>query len=313
VDTAAQAREADVQHMAAQKEYERKFAWENVAKICVNMDRDNDGNITLEELTRGTKEIPELNAQLSVMGVEPHDLHGVFDMLDHDQKGKISVSDFVNQIYKMQTHEHKTTHVFVKHYVEDIRKHVRLMAKLSEEWSRHNSEDLTREPEMEPKQTTPPWIPLQPSSKEVIVNPIEPAAHSHGVALNASPMITPCENGTATASPALKLPSLLVSNLREPSIEESGESSLPCITHHSSACSSDDDLEIGQAECMGIDNAIAEFQKETKAFPVLTNAPVVNFAQQVSMSQGNAEKDSQQSTSQSSHVPTLLNSVWQQR
>merc|ERR1719335_354913 len=88
---------------------------------------------------------------------------------------------------------------------------------------------------MEPKQTTPPWIPLQPSSKEVIVNPIEPAAHSHGVALNASPMITPCENGTATASPALKLPSLLVSNLREPSIEESGESSLPCITHHSSA------------------------------------------------------------------------------
>jgi hypothetical protein len=78
VDTAAQAREADVLHMAAQKEYERKFALENVANICTGMDTDRDGNITLEELKRGTKEIPELHAQLLVMGVESHDLQMVF-------------------------------------------------------------------------------------------------------------------------------------------------------------------------------------------------------------------------------------------
>merc|ERR1719335_276709 len=170
VDTAAQAREADVLHMAAQKEYERKFAWETVANICVDMDTDKDGNITLQELKRSANKIPELSAHLSVMGVEFHDLQMVFDMLDSEQHGKIPIGEFVNQLYTMQTHEHKTTHVFVKHYVEEIRKDVKMMKKLSDEWSKHNSEDPIREPETEPKLQSPPWMPLYPEPPETSAN-----------------------------------------------------------------------------------------------------------------------------------------------
>merc|ERR1719329_534524 len=163
VDTAAKAREADVVHMAAQKEYERKFAWENVASICVGMDTDKDGKISLEELKRGTKQIPELNAQLSVMGVEARDLLLLFDMIDAEEHGKIPIGDFVDQLYRMQTHEFRTTHMFVRHYVEDIRRHVKVMAKMSEEWSsKQNSE-----PETEPKiKDSPPWVALLPESSQ---------------------------------------------------------------------------------------------------------------------------------------------------
>merc|ERR1711977_407655 len=132
-------------------EYERKSALKNVANLVTGMDTDRDGNITLAELRRGTEQIPELNAQLRAMGVEWSDLRMIFDMFDQDDTGKIPIGDFVRHLYKMQTHEHKTTHVFVKHYVEDIRKHVLCLRKLSEEWSRSSSKDLSKEPEMEPK------------------------------------------------------------------------------------------------------------------------------------------------------------------
>merc|ERR1719261_363119 len=115
------------------------------------MDTDEDGNITLEELRRGTEEISELNAQLSAMGVEWHDLQMVFEMFDDKQIGKIPINEFVNHLYKMQTHEHKTTHVFVRHYVEDIRKHVICLRKMSEEWNRQSSQNFSKEPEKEPK------------------------------------------------------------------------------------------------------------------------------------------------------------------
>merc|ERR1711959_480468 len=81
-------------------------------------------------------------------------------------------------------------------------------------------------------------------------------------------------------------------------LDESGEPSLPCITHHTSTSSSDNDLEIGQV--IGIDNAIAEYQKN--AFPVLTSAPVTNFAQQLRMKQGNTEQSAQSAL----RLPTLL-------
>merc|ERR1719310_1074549 len=69
VDTAAQARQLDVMHMAKHKEFERKKAWANFAELCIRLDENHDGEISLEELKKGIQEIPELNAYLSVLGV----------------------------------------------------------------------------------------------------------------------------------------------------------------------------------------------------------------------------------------------------
>merc|ERR1719326_747817 len=120
------------------------------------------------------------------MGVEFHDLQMVFDMLDSEQNGKIPIGEFVNQLYKMQTHEHKTTHVFVKHYVEEIRKDVKMMKKLSDEWSKlKDSEDSGREPETEPKLESPPWMKLYPEAPEADKNTTKDPT---GNALDAMPL-----------------------------------------------------------------------------------------------------------------------------
>merc|ERR1711904_124492 len=127
VDTAAQARQLDVMHMAKHKEFERKEAWTNFAELCIVMDENHDGEISLEELKKGIMEIPELSAHLSVLGVEDDDLEMVFDILDANQDGRITHTEFIRQLYKIQTYELKSAHCFLKHYVEDIRRHVKLL------------------------------------------------------------------------------------------------------------------------------------------------------------------------------------------
>lgn len=306
VDTAAQAREADVLHMAAQKEYERKYAWQTVASICVGMDTDNDGNITLEELKRSAGKNPELSAHLSVMGVEFHDLQMVFDMLDSEQHGKIPIGEFVNQLYKMQTHEHKTTHVFVKHYVEEIRKDVKMMKKLSDDWCKQNSEDPIREPETEPKLESPPWIPLYPEPQETGAKRMEVSAAD--VASDAIPHHKGLPQVQGAASEAKQEPAIKL----HPHDDDPAAKSCTAkewksrTTQRSNSspkgdCSSGDDLELGQ--CVGIDDAISQFQNG--AFHVLASAPTSNFAQQFIAKPGNTEQKSNQSRN-TSPLPSLL-------
>jgi len=312
VDTAAQAREADIMHMAAQKEYERKFAWENVARICVEMDADEDGNITFDELKKGIKDIPELSAQLSVMGVESYELQLVFDMLDEQKHGKIPIDDFVNHLYKMQTHEQSMTHVFV----EDIRKHVKMMAKLSEEWnsSRQSSEELVKEPETEPKNSeSPPWMQNLPQllPQDSIVKPLRRDLDSSGDTFGSPPTndikgLPPMErqSGISLNLPNNKGMRACNSDQGEAQIMESGDnlsSGVSKGTEHLCTCSSEDDLE---GQWTGIDDAISQYTQKN-AFPVLANVPRSNFAQQLSEWQGNVEQQSQLS-SHSSTLPSLL-------
>jgi len=262
VDTAAQARESDVVHMAAQKAYERKYAWSNVAKICNEMDTDKDGNISFPELEKGTKDIPELNAYLSVLGVENHELHMIFDMLDDDQHGKIPINDLCEALYKMQIHEHKTTHVFVKHYVEDIRKHVREMVKISQEWSRQNSEEMlppAREPETEPKHNeSPPWMPMFP-----IWTP-KPAAPDCTSDTQGKGVLEFLDHVRALPSSPEREHATMKLEVEEDKGND-GPADDPCVMTSPSATALADDVELG------IYDAVAQYQ--SSAFPSFLAKP----------------------------------------
>lgn len=156
VDTAAQAREADIMHMAKHKEFERAEAWANFASLCERLDENQDGEISLEELRKGIGEIPELGAHLSVLGVEEDDLQMVFDILDLNQDGRITHQEFIRQLYKIHTYELRSAHCFMKHYVEDIRKHVKLLWNKSSEGHLSTCLDEEDQPEPELYPRSPP-------------------------------------------------------------------------------------------------------------------------------------------------------------
>jgi len=174
VDTAAQARQLDVMHMGKQKEHERQEAWTSFAELCLRLDENRDGEISLEELKKGIQEVPELSAHLSVLGVEEEDLSMVFDILDANQDGKITHKEFIRQLYKIQTYELRSAHCFMKHYVEDIRRHVKMLVGRTSSWELGTSlpnlqksdisfnEANQPEPELFPPRS-PPQDPQMPS------------------------------------------------------------------------------------------------------------------------------------------------------
>jgi len=171
VDTAAQARQLDVLHMGKQKEHERNEAWASFADLCLRLDENHDGEISLEELKTGITEIPELGAHLSVLGVEDDDLEMVFELLDANKDGRITHKEFIKQLYKIQTYELRSAHCFMRHYVEDIRKHVKLLVSRSSDMPSNPScasvasfnEANQPEPEQFPTRS-PPLEPQMPSA-----------------------------------------------------------------------------------------------------------------------------------------------------
>jgi len=112
-----------------------------------------------------------------VLGVEDEDLEVVFDILDADGDGKITHKEFVQQLYKIQTYELRSAHCFMKHYVEDIRKHVKLLWRRSsdsyENRSFHSSpscgaENEGNQPEPEEIPETPPTPPSATATSEKV-------------------------------------------------------------------------------------------------------------------------------------------------
>lgn len=117
VDTAVQAREADVLSEAHRLEEGRKEAWRCFTSLCASLDKDGSGDISIQELEAGVHEHPELQAHLSVLGVEDDDLQMVFEILDPDDDGVLTHKEFATHLYKMKTQSLQTTCSHIKHYV----------------------------------------------------------------------------------------------------------------------------------------------------------------------------------------------------
>lgn len=124
VDAAAQARLSDTLNLGAMKTKERMQSWKEITKMCKKLDIDNNGEITIKELFTALTTIPELQANLSVIGVEEHDIQLVMEILDVNHTGRVRQEDFANQLYKLKTEEVTTSLCFVKHYIMEIRDHL---------------------------------------------------------------------------------------------------------------------------------------------------------------------------------------------
>lgn len=122
VDTAAQARENDIETISGQRKRERELTWTTFERLCEQLDSDNSGEITLDELRGGLSSIPALQAYFSVMGVEDDDLREIFLLLDEDGNGELSYAEFHSQLYKMKTLDVKTTLFFVTRYIQRMQR-----------------------------------------------------------------------------------------------------------------------------------------------------------------------------------------------
>jgi len=124
VDSALKASQDDIHQLALLKEKEFALQAVKLRSICREMDVDKSGTITLPELSKGYDDNMDFQDTLTVMGLCKADLSMVFEVLDKDGSGDVSYDEFVDELYKLKTHDQHTLLVFIKFYVMEIKRKV---------------------------------------------------------------------------------------------------------------------------------------------------------------------------------------------
>jgi len=121
VDKAAEAREEDAKAISSMRENKQRQAKRSLVKLCMEMDVDKSGSLTLDELMDGFRNSRGFRSVLDVLDVDKEDLECVFRIMDQDRSGDVSYCEFVDLLYRMKTQNSKTLLMFIKHYVLELR------------------------------------------------------------------------------------------------------------------------------------------------------------------------------------------------
>eukprot|EP00747_Dinoflagellata_sp_TGD_P183389 gnl/TRDRNA2_/TRDRNA2_38231_c0_seq1.p1 gnl/TRDRNA2_/TRDRNA2_38231_c0~~gnl/TRDRNA2_/TRDRNA2_38231_c0_seq1.p1 ORF type:complete len:473 (-),score=61.47 gnl/TRDRNA2_/TRDRNA2_38231_c0_seq1:362-1600(-) len=122
VDSASEARKGSSHELAMLKEKDHEEARHRLVKLCKDIDVDQDGYLTLEELLQGVDENIAFGDTLSLLDITKQDIPAVFDMMDDDESGSVDYGEFVEELWKFKTRDVQTMLMFVKHYVIQLHK-----------------------------------------------------------------------------------------------------------------------------------------------------------------------------------------------
>lgn len=122
VDSAAEARQGTQHELALAKEELGEEAKVQLLRLCAQIDTDQSGRLTLEELLEGLEHNQEWHDKITIMGVTQDDMPIVFAIMDQDDSGDVDYYEFVEELYKMRSQDSNTMLVFIKYYVTEIRK-----------------------------------------------------------------------------------------------------------------------------------------------------------------------------------------------
>jgi hypothetical protein len=130
VDTAAEARSRDTAARAkeaADMEVTEKRQLEGIFR---QIDFDESGALSFDELSKGAESVPEMSQKLRVMDIQGGDLAQLFQMLDEDGSGEVDPEEFIETLYRMKCGDDKTASTFVKHYVVHMKQEQLKMASM---------------------------------------------------------------------------------------------------------------------------------------------------------------------------------------
>eukprot|EP00929_Paragymnodinium_shiwhaense_P008663 TRINITY_DN11262_c0_g1_i2.p1 TRINITY_DN11262_c0_g1~~TRINITY_DN11262_c0_g1_i2.p1 ORF type:complete len:706 (+),score=62.51 TRINITY_DN11262_c0_g1_i2:234-2351(+) len=120
VDRQVQARVEDTAFMAAVASDELRESLKLLQTIFKQMDESGDESIALNELEDYYESNEVFRSILNQLDIHRPDLPVVFKMLDKDNTGDVSFTEFVNGLHHIKNENMHTLMVFTRHYCETI-------------------------------------------------------------------------------------------------------------------------------------------------------------------------------------------------
>eukprot|EP00929_Paragymnodinium_shiwhaense_P008662 TRINITY_DN11262_c0_g1_i1.p1 TRINITY_DN11262_c0_g1~~TRINITY_DN11262_c0_g1_i1.p1 ORF type:complete len:704 (+),score=78.49 TRINITY_DN11262_c0_g1_i1:214-2325(+) len=120
VDRQVQARADDTAYMAAVQADELQSSLSLLQTIFQQMDTGGDDTLSLEELDKFYQCSSIFRSILNQLDIHKPDLPVIFKMLDTDDTGDLTFTEFVNGLHSLKNENLHTLMVFTKHYCESM-------------------------------------------------------------------------------------------------------------------------------------------------------------------------------------------------
>jgi hypothetical protein len=121
VDVAIQARNQMSLEIDNEQVLEEMESKNHLLTLCKNMDEDQSGQLSHEELAHGYAQNEEFRNILIEMDIFEEDLEVLFHCLDADRSGTINYSEFVTSCHKLKTSDVQMMLNYIKYYVIKIK------------------------------------------------------------------------------------------------------------------------------------------------------------------------------------------------
>merc|ERR1712048_1325151 len=110
---------------AAEKEQTFKETTSKLLAFCQDLDKDQSGSLTLDELVNGYESDPAFEDVMLLLDISQKDMSTVFGIMDEDRSGEVRYEEFVEELYKMKSEDSHTMITFIKFYVQEIQREMR--------------------------------------------------------------------------------------------------------------------------------------------------------------------------------------------
>lgn len=170
VERATEARDNDHEQRIKKKEAERSKSMVDLAVLCANMDKNNNGLVSLEEMINGYEGMESFRKLLQQMDITPEEMRTIFNVLDSDNSGEVSYLEFCSKLGGFQKRDPVIMHSVVQSAILEVRKLIK--DEVVEAMHRHHEEvmgglhELLRASGLESKPPDPRRISLRGQSKQ---------------------------------------------------------------------------------------------------------------------------------------------------
>lgn len=120
VDTFAKDKARDIDGIVAELDKEEANEKRELAQIFAEIDVDNNGQLSCEELFVAAEKVPAFSKWLRFLDIDSQDLVVLFQMVDSDESGSIDPKEFIEAMYRFKNNEPRTATFFVKFLMERL-------------------------------------------------------------------------------------------------------------------------------------------------------------------------------------------------